>query len=119
MFIWEKLKGFYFWERGGKLNIVRGLVIVDKDIQVSFFVYVVCFFVFYFRNVKMKLYVMNKYLDFIIIKINLNVLKNLLCMVFILKGFFVEIIKIENRVIFLMKFFLKFVGFLSKYKNLY
>lgn len=73
MFIWGKLEGFYFWERGGKLNIVRGLVIVDKDIQMSFFVYVVCFFVFYFRNVKMKL--MNKYLDFIIIKINLNVLK--------------------------------------------
>lgn len=73
MFIWEKLKGFYFWERGGKLNIARGLVIADKDTQTSFLVHAVCSPVFHFRNVKMKL--TNKYLDFIIIKTNPNALK--------------------------------------------
>lgn len=59
MFIWGKLKGFYFWERGGKLNIARGLVIADKDTQTSFLVHAVCSPVFHFRNVKMKL--TNKY----------------------------------------------------------
>lgn len=117
MFIWEKMKGFFFWERGGKLNNAKGLVIADKDTQTSFLVHAVCSPVFHFRNVKMKL--TNKYSDFIIIKTNPNALKNSLCMVFILKGSFAETIKTENRVIFSMEFFSKPAGFSSKYKNLY